>query len=381
MFRSLLTFFAAPVYPDNDDKTRKSRYANAISLAFMVIVLGYEIGTRASRSYAGIEASDIILISMGLSIFAGWLMLRRGYVNVASTLLVVVVWLASNTIAAAEYGIRDSSFVTNFLIILMAGLLLGWKASVVVTALSVISAFGVAYAEDHGLINPSSFSAIFFAQDMTFLFGLNAVLIYLLINGLEKEILRSKKSLEDLELSNTNLSRAQIELEKKNADMAQHELELESANNRNQRRAAQFEVLAQVTQAITSVHDLQELLPRITTVISEKFGFYHVGIFLLDEIKEFAVLSAANSEGGKSMLERKHRLRVGDEGIVGNVTATGKPRIALDVGKDEIYFGNPDLPDTRSEMALPLMTKGEIIGALDVQSLETGAFRKTMFKC
>jgi GAF domain-containing protein/HAMP domain-containing protein len=151
-------------------------------------------------------------------------------------------------------------------------------------------------------------------------------------------------------------------------------MELEFANQRTRRRAAQFEALAQVTQSITSIRDLQDLLPRITTVVSDKFGFYHVGIFLLDDINEYAVLIAANSEGGKRMLARHHRLRVGEEGIVGYAAATGKARIALDVGQDAVYFNNPDLPETHSEVALPLISKNIIVGILDVQSTETGAF-------
>jgi len=112
----------------------------------------------------------------------------------------------------------------------------------------------------------------------------------------------------------------------------------------------------------------------VTKVISEKFGFYHVGIFLLDEVGLYAILSAANSEGGRRMLERKHRLRVGEEGIVGYATNTGQPRIAMDVGTDAVFFNNPDLPDTHSEMALPLISKNIIVGALDVQSTVTAAF-------
>jgi GAF domain-containing protein len=151
-------------------------------------------------------------------------------------------------------------------------------------------------------------------------------------------------------------------------------MELEFANKQIQRRAAQLEALAQVMQTITSVRDLQELLPRIATVISDKFGFYHVGVFLLEEANEYAMLSATNSEGGRRMLERKHRLRVGAEGIVGHVTSTGEPRVAMDVGKDPVFFNNPDLPETHSEMALPLRSEERIVGALDVQSKETGAF-------
>jgi GAF domain-containing protein len=86
------------------------------------------------------------------------------------------------------------------------------------------------------------------------------------------------------------------------------------------------------------------------------------------------VLLASNSPGGQEMLRRKHSLTVGQVGIVGNVTATGNPRIALDTDKDSVYFNNPDLPQTRSELALPLKIEGRVIGAMDIQSTETNAF-------
>ncbi|HSL42769.1 MAG TPA: GAF domain-containing protein [Anaerolineales bacterium] len=150
--------------------------------------------------------------------------------------------------------------------------------------------------------------------------------------------------------------------------------ELLSANEKNERRARQFESIAQVARTISSTSDLDILLPQITNAISREFGFYHVGIFLLDAAKEYAVLSAANSEGGRRMLLHSHRLKVGETGIVGYVTGTGKPRVALDTGADAAFFNNPDLPTTRSEMALPLRVGDEIIGALDVQSTEPNAF-------
>jgi putative methionine-R-sulfoxide reductase with GAF domain len=74
------------------------------------------------------------------------------------------------------------------------------------------------------------------------------------------------------------------------------------------------------------------------------------------------------------MLNRGHRLPLDSKSIVGYVTSRGEPRIALDVGADSVYFNNPDLPETRSEMALPLRVSGRVIGTLDVQSVETNAF-------
>lgn len=151
--------------------------------------------------------------------------------------------------------------------------------------------------------------------------------------------------------------------------------DLALASEQMKYRANQLQTIAEVSRAIASVQDADQLLEQITHLIFERFGFYHVGIFLLDDKNEYAVLQASNSEGGKRMLARGHKLKVGQEGIVGNVTGTGEPRIALDVGSDAIYFDNPDMPNTRSEMTLPLKLGERIIGALDVQSLQPSAFK------
>ena len=374
MLKRMTKIFAPPVFPGDEDKTRKARYVNAIALTLIVIVLGYEIGVRAIRGYTRQNIADLILIILAIIILVGWLLLKRGYLRFSSILIVVLIWIVSNGLAVTGSGVRDSSYITNFSIVVMAGLLLGWQASLTVTIASILSGFGLAFAEQRGLIGHVSYPATAFAQDITFIFGLNTVLIYLLISGLEKEVKRSKASLKELELSNINLNTAQIDLERGTIELSQRGSELQAANKQIQRRVAQFEVLAHVTQAITSVRDLEDLLPQIATVISEKFGFYHVGVFLLDGAHEYAVLSATNSEGGRQMLERKHRLRVGEQGIVGNVTSTGEPRVAMDVGVDAVFFDNPELPDTHSEMALPLKSGGLVVGALDVQSTEIGAF-------
>ena len=150
--------------------------------------------------------------------------------------------------------------------------------------------------------------------------------------------------------------------------------ELADSMQVSERRAKQFEAIALVSNAISSIRSLDEVLPRVTELISQQFGYYHAGIFLNDVNNENAVLSAANSEGGQRMLNRGHQLKIGEQGIVGFVTGTGRPRIALDVGEDAVYFDNPDMPDTRSEMALPLKIGENIVGALDVQSTEESAF-------
>ena len=149
--------------------------------------------------------------------------------------------------------------------------------------------------------------------------------------------------------------------------------EIESVNKQTTRRAAQLKAVTELSESISQLQDLNEMFPAVTELISDRFGFYHVGIFLIDRDREYAILQAANSEGGKRMLERHHRLRLGT-GVVGFCSQTGQPRIALDVGADAFFFNNPDLPNTRSEVALPMKSRKETIGVLDVQSTEAGAF-------
>ena len=140
------------------------------------------------------------------------------------------------------------------------------------------------------------------------------------------------------------------------------------------KRSEQLEAIADVARSVATIQEVDQLLTTITEQVSERFGFYHVGIFLINANQQYANLRAANSEGGKTMLARDHRLKVGEQGIVGFVTFRGQARVALDVGEEAVFFNNPDLPETHSEVALPLKFGQQIIGALDIQSKETNAF-------
>lgn len=151
-------------------------------------------------------------------------------------------------------------------------------------------------------------------------------------------------------------------------------VDLELSRRQTEARAAQLLAIGEISKIINSEQELNILLPLITRLVSERLSFYHVGIFLIDEAGQYAVLQAANSAGGQTMLGRGHKLKVGESGIVGFVAKAGVPRIALDVGQDAVFFNNPDLPATRSEVALPLKVREQIIGILDVQSEKPGAF-------
>lgn len=141
-----------------------------------------------------------------------------------------------------------------------------------------------------------------------------------------------------------------------------------------ERQALRLRVAAEVARDAASANSLDELLDRSARLIRDRFELYHTGIFLLDQNHEYAVLRASPTEAGRELLAAGHRLRIGEQGIVGRVALSGEPRIALDTGSDSVFFNNPLLPATRSEMALPLKAKETVIGVLDVQSEHPEAF-------
>jgi GAF domain-containing protein/anti-sigma regulatory factor (Ser/Thr protein kinase) len=170
----------------------------------------------------------------------------------------------------------------------------------------------------------------------------------------------AERALEDLRLVNRELDQR----------IARRTKDLE-------RRSIQLQTASEVARDATATLDIERLLNDTVHLISERFGFYHASVFLIDDAKEYAVIRAASkSEGGQRMLARGHKLAVGEEGIVGHVAGTGEPLVVLDVGREAVNLVNPDLPDTRSEVALPLVGHGRTIGVLDVQTDQPVTFTK-----
>jgi GAF domain-containing protein/HAMP domain-containing protein len=139
-------------------------------------------------------------------------------------------------------------------------------------------------------------------------------------------------------------------------------------------RTRNLQAAAEVSHATTSVLDPDQLLRQVVDLARERFDLYYVGLFLLDKERRFAVLRAGTGGAGQHMLARGHQLEVGGQSMIGQCVARGEARIALDVGAEAVRFDNPFLPETRSEMALPLRSRGQVIGAMTVQSTHAAAF-------
>src|SRR5690349_2698577 len=228
MLNQIWNFLTPPHFPDDEDKTRKARYAHVIALGLFTVDIIYEILVRRSAGSAGVSLFEFILIAFAVACLGGIWLLKRGYVRQISFLLVALIWLTSNGFAATSYGARDASYIVNFAIVLMAGLLLGWQFSWIITFSSAISGIALAFAEQNGYIKVTEYPVLDFARDVSLIFLLNGVLIYLLINGLENALRRSRTNFKELEAANASLNYTQTELTSRSADLLTANNQLEN---------------------------------------------------------------------------------------------------------------------------------------------------------
>ncbi len=141
-----------------------------------------------------------------------------------------------------------------------------------------------------------------------------------------------------------------------------------------ERRLSQIRAAAEITRSISSVMNPQTLLEEVVNLLIKQLGLYYAGLFLIDNSGRYAILRAGSGEAGQKMIADGHRLLVGGSSMIGWATANRAARIALDVGEDSVRFSNPYLPMTRSELALPIIGRNTVLGALTIQSIEPNAF-------
>jgi GAF domain-containing protein/CheY-like chemotaxis protein len=159
------------------------------------------------------------------------------------------------------------------------------------------------------------------------------------------------------------------------AEQASLSMEAAYLLQQTERRARQLATSAQVGQTAGQILDLNVLLPRVVDLIQESFAYDHVQVFLMDDTNQYAELHASTGEAGEKLLALKHKLSKGSDSVIGKVAETGMSQIAFDTADASvIHHPNPYLPLTRSEMALPLILKDKVVGALDVQSNQPNAF-------
>jgi GAF domain-containing protein len=353
-FRNLLNF---PDFPNEDD-ARIARIFQNVLLSlwlFPVFVLGLAVAIPGLFATLIIPEFSLLALLITLS-----LMLRRGAVRLASIILVFGLILLSTYINYRSGGLFSSPLTAYVIIILIASLLLGLRGGLITFILLVAQETILGWAGARGLIQDQNSSTNSTLIDFLVLFigyFVSLLIFQISASGLSQQLKISRSKEKELRTLSEEL-----------------DTRVQERSSELDRRTTQLEAAALVTRAAAEVQDLRELLENMVVQITERFNFYHAGIFLTDVNAQFVVLEAASSEGGKKMIERGHRLEIGRQGIVGFAAYQRRPRVAQDTGEDAVFFNNPDLPETHSEIALPLIAQGRLTGVLDIQSLERNAF-------
>lgn len=356
MLTRIKNIVAAPVFDDRE-KTRTAGLLNTILWGLMTILLAASpvlIAVNESRAdvimTAGLIAGFTVVDLVSL-----WL-LRRGHVQTASVLLCTLSFL---TIAAATFifgGIRSNASAGYLAVIFTSGLLLGQRGAIIFGALSLLSVVLTFYAEYYlGIIVRSPratanydnlFMILMFSSAMIVMVNLAARNINNALSRAFRNEQALGDSLEDLKASRDALRARTQQLKE---------------------RSSKLRAAAEIARDATTEHQLVDLLNKAVRLIQGRFGFYHAAIFLTDQTGEHAVLRAQTSEAA---IERQHRLGMGHNDPVSYVIDRGMARVFADRASEA---GHP-LPETRSEMVLPLRVGRRTIGALDIRSREADAF-------
>ena len=331
-------------------------------LSIMTLILSILLVVAVLYGSSGLGMYSILTIAT----LASYLLSRSIYYEVGAYIFsfsytaVGFLTLYYGTATTVESAVSTTVFIA----IVFSSALLSRRSFLLLVGLAVFATFSVPMYTNTPIAPTDSIgrTAGILVVVGTILYGIN-----LFRENLEKE------QLEEIKDANRKLEGLAANLEERIKNRTQ---ELEQLTQQTEKRATRLQSISDISQEIVSsiTQKQDEVFGHITEIISRKLGYYHVGIFLLDKDEEFAVLRAANSRGGQKMLTRRHQLKVGGAGIVGYVTQSGRARIALDTSTDAVFFNNPDLPETRSEISLPLKYGKTILGALDVQSSLPNAF-------
>ncbi len=323
---------------------RQVQLLSAFLVALLALIAIGDIGGAIARGLA--ISSGIQLILLSLLAVTYWLSRTSRY-QLAAVLTVIILSIAAYSSILADPA-RASEIIYTYLPIafIAAGFLLSTRAEAVFVVANAIIIFCLP-------LFITGYTAQEAGIDGGILLSIGAIIIIF-------SVVRNLAERDRLAV----LNQANDELRS-----LRHSLE-----ERVKERTAQLQASAEVGQAAAAILDQSQLLRQVVNLITERFGFYYAAVFTLNDTGIAAVLREASGEAGRMLKERAHQLALNEKSMVGYAITQRKPRIALDVGADPVRFANPLLPETRSEIALPLIAGNRVLGALDVQSDQAAAF-------
>jgi GAF domain-containing protein len=358
---------ASPAFGE-EQEARVARLLKPVALATVL----YALLTGLYYTLTAPDPSHVLFVwlevAVAVVIFSVSLfLLRVGQVRLASLWFVIVLWLLLAYDSYAAGGVRSPELFRMVLVPVFSGLLLGGRALIVTSVLTVLYMLGLLLAGNMGLLpayDPGAVNDLEFVATWSGDLFLVTLLLYLAGRTIYDNLDRARRS----ELAQAEVAR---ELQAVQASLE----ERVAARTRDlERRSAQLQATVDVSRAAASILDPEELMWQIAASIQDHFELYHVGIFQLDPMDQWAEYRAGAGESGRLLAAQGFRLQVGGASMIGWCTAHAQPRVTQDVRVETERIDRPEVALTQSEAALPLIARGRLIGALSVQSDRTDWF-------
>jgi diguanylate cyclase (GGDEF)-like protein/PAS domain S-box-containing protein len=362
LFRNLLR---APAF-GNLAKDRIAGMQNTILLSLLVAGFLNIIFTLVTWNDAAVSTLGVTVFS-GVFLTLALFVLRRGHLGLVSWILIATIFLAYVTsVVIFDFSILNTIILAIFLT--LCGLLLRPTSAIIASIVTLLTMAILWHFRPSPQMARADFYIIFLAL------GIVCSLLILASHTLEKSFAQANRSTQDLLRTNKDLQNLTTQL------AARTEMLVAEAENRKLaeqtilRQNRLLTAAAEIAGSATASLDLNKLLLTSAELIREKFGFYHVSVFLVEPGSNIAVLRASAGQAGNQLPVDQHQLAIGSRSLVGMATATRQPVIVQDVTKDPMHLKNPALPDTQSEAVTPLLIGELVVGALDVQSVMVDTF-------
>ncbi|MCA9969708.1 MAG: GAF domain-containing protein [Anaerolineales bacterium] len=329
-----------PVFGD-EDRDRTARQLHVILLATAALLLLLEI-IFLVNGQSLLQTRTSVLALLILTIAGLFVLLRRGYVHTASGAFLTITWAGLFYLSWHADGIFDVVFAANFVVILMAALLGGWRVALSFGALSILAGWGLALAQTSGIIDPTLDSPTSYARDITVVLILAGLTLYFLVGSLQNALRQARQTNQELQQLSASL---ETRIAERTRDLA---------------------LAADVSQSVAQIQDRDQLLETAVNLIRDRFQLYHVQIYLLEHDR--LALRAATGDAGRRLRAQGHFLPVDNLSINGRVALRQQSILVPDTAADRQFRPNPLLPRTRAELSVPLLVGQQLYGVLDLQS-------------